>query len=208
MGREGSRQSGVDKGRARARLYARLGRRRRRPRAGGIGHGGIGSPGASRSVSMTEFPPVLRVTGPRGADSGPGGSGPRQPTSGLRSGDPPPNAAPASGDTIASSWGFPAGRNVPPPRPQWNSPRPSPGERLPRHPPVPPQRPGARAPHSRRPVPGGCRHSLLCPVPLRMGSPGFSRIPGAPQPALPERGGLELGRVEGLLEITGRRLHL
>lgn len=88
MGREGSRQSGVDKGRVRARLYARLGRRRR-PRAGGIVHGGIGSPGASRSVSMTEFPPVLRVTGPRGADSGPGGSGPRHPTSGLRSGNPP-----------------------------------------------------------------------------------------------------------------------
>ena len=74
MGREGSRQSGVDKGRARARLYARLGRRRR-PRAGGIVHGGTGSPGASRSVSMTELSPVLKVTGPRGADNGPGGSG-------------------------------------------------------------------------------------------------------------------------------------
>lgn len=87
MGREGSRQSGVDKGRARARLYARLGQRRR-PRAGGIVHGGIGSSGGSRSVSMTEFPPVLKVTGPRGADSGPGGSGPGTPRAACGLGTP------------------------------------------------------------------------------------------------------------------------
>lgn len=64
---------------------------------------------------------LLKVTGLKGATVERGIRG-RCPARGLRSWDAVPE--PASGDTIAASWGCPAGCSVPPPQPQWNSPRP------------------------------------------------------------------------------------
>lgn len=181
MGREGSRQSGVDKGRARARLYARLGRRRRRPRAGGIVHGGTGSPGASPSVSMTELSPVLKVTGPRGADNGLGGSG-----RGAQRGAGGPGTPSLRRSGVRRHHcrflGFPSRSERSAPSPSVEQSAPLPG-RWPRRPAVPPQRPAARAQPSQRPVLGWSLHSLLRPAPLRMGSSEFARIPGAPQSA-------------------------
>lgn len=75
-----------------------------------------------RSFAVGEYAgvdPFLKVTGLKGAGSGAWGrdqaSSERPAVRGR-----PPYAAPASGYTIAASWGCPA---VPPPRPQWNSPR-------------------------------------------------------------------------------------
>lgn len=65
--------------------------------------------------------PFLKVTGLKGAGSGAWGRD-QAPSERPAVRGRPPYAAPASGDTIAASWGCPA---VPPPRPQWNSPRPS-----------------------------------------------------------------------------------
>lgn len=196
MGREGSRQSGVDKGRARARLYARLGRRRRRrPRAGGIVREGIGRFGASRPVSMTGFPPVLKVTGPRGADCEPGGSGPGTPRAACGLGTPSLRRSGVRRHHRPFP-GFPGLSARSAPRPQWNRPRPSPAS-------VGSARSGpaaaarSPAPCTRRPVPGGSCLSLPRLAPRRSGSAGFSRIPGAPPPIVPKRGGGELGWLSG-----------
>lgn len=105
----------------------------------------------------------------------------------------PPYAAPASGDTIAASWGA---RPVGTFRPLGRS-----GTVL-----TPPAAalPATWSPNAAlRPFPPSSR---FWPVPLEMDSSGSTRIPGAP--SFLQRGGMQIVRVEGVLDITRKRLHL
>lgn len=112
-GTPGSRQCAIDKGRARARPYARLGRRRRAS-AGGTVNGGAWSPAARQpgSPAAGEWDSV----GPSGrplasgelrAGRGAWGSGPAAPRGPCGPGTPSLRR-PASGGTTAASRGFPA----------------------------------------------------------------------------------------------------